>query len=145
MTPDLVSRRSSPARRPGAIGTHFGVIADRPRRRDQNHRRLELRLSLSGIGNPQFKTLTDLNGPKIAGAPSKHTTTIFRRRSCSARCPASATPCFSAVAARRDFKPSRRPRVLASLAEAPPYEFQILEAAEECWSQLLRLYQKHFA
>jgi ABC-type nitrate/sulfonate/bicarbonate transport system substrate-binding protein len=130
MTPDLVIK----ALIAGTVdlarsGTHFGIIAAA--------RGAEIKIvggsnygyPYQVIGNPQFKTLTDLKGQKIAGASlASITTTIFKdvmqRRGIA---PTAYTLLFVGGSPER-FQAVASGQVAASLAEAPPYNFRSVEA-----------------
>ena len=133
MTPDLVIK----ALIAGTVdlarsGTHFGVIAAA--------RGAELKI-IGGsnygypyqvISQPQFKTLADLKGQKIAGASlASITTTIFKdvmqRRGIA---PSAYTLLFVGGSPER-FAAVSSGQVSASLAEAPPYNFKSIEAGRK--------------
>ena len=130
MTPDLVIK----ALIAGTVdlarsGTHFGVIAAA--------RGAEIKI-IGGsnygypyqvIGNPQFKTLTDLKGQKIAGASlASITTTIFKDVMQRRGVPPSAYTLLFVGGSPERFQAVASGQVAASLAEAPPYNFKSIEA-----------------
>jgi ABC-type nitrate/sulfonate/bicarbonate transport system substrate-binding protein len=130
MTPDLVVK----ALIAGTVdmarsGTHFGVIAAA--------RGAEIKI-IGGsnygypyqvIGNPQFKTLADLKGQKIAGASlASITTTIFKDVMQRRGIPPSAYTLLFVGGSPERFQAVASGQVAASLAEAPPYNFRSVEA-----------------
>src|SRR5947207_9349428 len=130
MTPDLVVK----ALIAGTVdiarsGAHFGVIAAA--------RGAEIKI-IGGsnygypyqvIGNPQFKTLTDLKGQKIAGASlASITTTIFKDVMQRRGVPPSAYTLLFVGGSPERFQAVASFQVAASLAEAPPYNFKSIEA-----------------
>ena len=144
MTPDLVIK----ALIAGTVdlarsGTHFGVIAAA--------RGAEIKI-IGGsnygypyqvIGNPQFKTLTDLKGQKIAGASlASITDDNLQRRHAAPRCPAVGLhPAF------RRWQPgeisSRRVRPGGCFAgRGAAVQFQIHRGRQKSAAQLLRLRSK---
>ena len=130
MTPDLVIK----ALIAGSVdlarsGTHFGVIAA--------VRGAEIKIiggtnygyAYQVIANPQFKTLADLKGQRVAGASlASITTTIFKdvmqRRGIP---PSDYTLLFVGGSPER-FQAVASGQVAASLAEAPPFNFRSVEA-----------------
>jgi NitT/TauT family transport system substrate-binding protein len=130
MTPDLVIK----ALIAGTVdlapsGTHFGVIAA--------VRGAEIKIiggtnygyAYQVIANPQFKTLADLKGQRVAGASlASITTTIFKdvmqRRGIP---PSDYTLLFVGGSPER-FQAVASGQVAASLAEAPPFNFRSVEA-----------------
>jgi len=130
MTPDLVIK----ALIAGTVdlarsGTHFGVIAAA--------RGAEIKI-IGGsnygypyqvIGNPQFKTLADLKGQRIAGASlASITTTIFKDVMQRRGIPPSAYTLLFVGGSPERFQAVASGQVAASLAEAPPYNFKSVEA-----------------
>ena len=130
MTPDLVVK----ALIAGTVdmarsGTHFGMIAAA--------RGAEIKI-IGGsnygypyqvIGNPQFKTLADLKGQKIAGASlASITTTIFKDVMQRRGIPPSAYTLLFVGGSPERFQAVASGQVAASLAEAPPYNFRSVEA-----------------
>ncbi len=130
MTPDLVIK----ALIAGTVdlarsGTHFGVIAAA--------RGAEIKI-IGGsnygypyqvIGNPQFKTLADLKGQRIAGASlASITTTIFKDVMQRRGIPPSAYTLLFVGGSPERFQAVASGQVAASLAEAPPYNFRSVEA-----------------
>jgi ABC-type nitrate/sulfonate/bicarbonate transport system substrate-binding protein len=130
MTPELVIK----ALIAGTVdlarsGTHFGVIAA--------SRGAEIRI-IGGsnygypyqvIGNPQFKTLADLKGQRIAGASlASITTTIFKDVMQRRGIPPSAYTLLFVGGSPERFQAVASGQVAASLAEAPPYNFRSVEA-----------------
>jgi ABC-type nitrate/sulfonate/bicarbonate transport system substrate-binding protein len=81
------------------------------------------------IGNPQFKTLTDLKGQKIAGASlASITTTIFKDVMQRRGIPPSAYTLLFVGGSPERFQAVASGQVAASLAEAPPFNFKSVEA-----------------
>jgi ABC-type nitrate/sulfonate/bicarbonate transport system substrate-binding protein len=130
MTPDLVVK----ALIAGTVdiarsGAHFGLIAAA--------RGAEIKI-IGGsnygypyqvIGNPQFKTLTDLKGQKIAGASlASITTTIFKDVMQRRGIPPSAYTLLFVGGSPERFQAVASGQVAASLAEAPPFNFKSVEA-----------------
>lgn len=130
MTPDLVIK----ALIAGTVdlarsGTHFGIIAA--------SRGAEIKI-IGGsnygypyqvIGNPQFKTLADLKGQKIAGASvASITTTIFKDVMQRRGIPPSAYTLLFVGGSPERFQAVASGQVAASLAEAPPFNFRSVEA-----------------
>ena len=130
MTPDLVVK----ALIAGTVdlarsGTHFGMIAAA--------RGAEIKI-IGGsnygypyqvIGNPQFKTLADLKGQRIAGASlASITTTIFKDVMQRRGIPPSAYTLLFVGGSPERFQAVASGQVAASLAEAPPYNFRSVEA-----------------
>ncbi len=130
MTPDLVIK----ALIAGTVdlarsGTHFGIIAAA--------RGAEIKI-IGGsnygypyqvIGNPQFKTLADLKGQKIAGASvASITTTIFKDVMQRRGIPPSAYTLLFVGGSPERFQAVASGQVAASLAEAPPFNFRSVEA-----------------
>ena len=130
MTPDLVIK----ALIAGTVdlarsGTHFGIIAAA--------RGAEIKI-IGGsnygypyqvIGNPQFKTLADLKGQRIAGASlASITTTIFKDVMQRRGIPPSAYTLLFVGGSPERFQAVASGQVAASLAEAPPYNFRSVEA-----------------
>ena len=130
MTPDLVIKTLIA----GAVdiarsGAHFGLIAAA--------RGAEIKI-IGGsnygypyqvIGNPQFKTLADLKGQKIAGAAlASITTTIFKDVMQRRGIPPSAYTLLFVGGSPERFQAVASGQVAASLAEAPPFNFKSVEA-----------------
>ena len=130
MTPDLVIK----ALIAGTVdlarsGTHFGMIAAA--------RGAEIKI-IGGsnygypyqvIGNPQFKTLADLKGQRIAGASlASITTTIFKDVMQRRGIPPSAYTLLFVGGSPERFQAVASGQVAASLAEAPPFNFRSIEA-----------------
>ena len=130
MTPDLVIK----ALIAGSVdiarsGAHFGIIAAA--------RGAEIKL-IGGsnygypyqvIGNPQFKTLADLKGQKVAGASlASITTTIFKDVMQRRGIPPSAYTLLFVGGSPERFQAVASGQVAASLAEAPPFNFRSIEA-----------------
>jgi len=130
MTPDLVIK----ALIAGTVdlarsGTHFGIIAAA--------RGADIKI-IGGsnygypyqvIGNPQFKTLADLKGQKIAGASvASITTTIFKDVMQRRGIPPSAYTLLFVGGSPERFQAVASGQVAASLAEAPPFNFRSVEA-----------------
>src|SRR5215471_19079865 len=133
MTPDLVVK----ALIAGTVdiarsGAHFGLIAAA--------RGAEIKI-IGGsnygypyqvIGNPQFKTLTDLKGQKIAGASlASITTTIFKDVMQRRGIPPSAYTLLFVGGSPERFQAVASGQVAASLAEAPPFNFKSIEAGRK--------------
>ncbi len=130
MTPDLVVK----ALIAGTVdiarsGAHFGLIAAA--------RGAEIKI-IGGsnygypyqvIGNPQFKTLNDLKGQKIAGASlASITTTIFKDVMQRRGIPPTAYTLLFVGGSPERFQAVASGQVAASLAEAPPFNFKSVEA-----------------
>ena len=133
MTPDLVVK----ALIAGSVdmarsGTHFGVIAAT--------RGAEIKI-IGGsnygypyqvIGNPQFKTLADLKGQRVAGASlASITTTIFKDVMQRRGIPPSAYTLLFVGGSPERFQAVASAQVAASLAEAPPYNFRSVGAGRK--------------
>jgi ABC-type nitrate/sulfonate/bicarbonate transport system substrate-binding protein len=133
MTPDLVVK----ALIAGTVdiarsGAHFGLIAAA--------RGAEIKI-IGGsnygypyqvISQPQFKTLTDLKGQKIAGASlASITTTIFKDVMQRRGVPPSAYTLLFVGGSPERFQAVASGQVAASLAEAPPYNFKSVEAGRK--------------
>ena len=133
MTPDLVVK----ALIAGTVdiarsGSHFGLIAAA--------RGAEIKI-IGGsnygypyqvIGNPQFKSLTDLKGQKIAGASlASITTTIFKDVMQRRGIPPSAYTLLFVGGSPERFQAVASGQVAASLAEAPPFNFKSIEAGRK--------------
>ena len=133
MTPDLVIK----ALLAGAVdlarsGTHFGVIAAA--------RGGELKI-IGGsnygypyqvISQPQFKSLADLKGQKIAGAAlASITTTIFKDVMQRHGIPPTAYTLLFVGGSPERFQAVSSGQVAASLAEAPPFNFKSVDAGRK--------------
>jgi ABC-type nitrate/sulfonate/bicarbonate transport system substrate-binding protein len=133
MTPDLVIK----ALIAGTVdlarsGTHFGIIAAT--------RGAEIKI-IGGsnygypyqvIGNPQFKSLADLKGQRIAGASlASITTTIFKDVMQRRGIPPSAYTLLFVGGSPERFQAVASGQVAASLAEAPPFNFRSIEAGRK--------------
>jgi len=133
MTPDLVVK----ALIAGTVdiarsGSHFGLIAAA--------RGAEIKI-IGGsnygypyqvIGNPQFKSLNDLKGQKIAGASlASITTTIFKDVMQRRGIPPSAYTLLFVGGSPERFQAVASGQVAASLAEAPPFNFKSIEAGRK--------------
>ncbi|HEX5604884.1 MAG TPA: ABC transporter substrate-binding protein, partial [Candidatus Binatia bacterium] len=133
MTPDLVVK----ALIAGTVdiarsGSHFGLIAAT--------RGAEIKI-IGGsnygypyqvIGNPQFKTLADLKGQKIAGASlASITTTIFKDVMQRRGIPPTAYTLLFVGGSPERFQAVASGQVAASLAEAPPFNFKSIEAGRK--------------
>ena len=130
MTPELVIK----ALLAGTVdlarsGTHFGLIAAA--------RGGELKVigastygyAYQVIGQPQFKSLADLKGQKIAGASlASITTTIFKDVMQRQGIPPSAYTILSIGGSPERFQAVASGQVAASLAEAPPFNFRSIDA-----------------
>ncbi len=130
MTPELVIK----ALLAGTVdlarsGTHFGLIAAT--------RGGELKViggstygyAYQVIGQPQFKTLADLKGQKIAGASvASITTTIFKDVMQRQGIPPTAYTILSIGGSGERFQAVASGQVAASLAEAPPFNFRSVDA-----------------
>ena len=133
MTPDLVIK----ALLAGTVdiarsGTHFGVIAAA--------RGGELKIiggSTYGypyqvISHPQFKSLADLKGQKIAGATlASITTTIFKDVMARQGIPPTAYTLLYVGGSPERFQAVSSGQVAASLAEAPPFNFKSIDAGRK--------------
>lgn len=133
MTPDLVIK----ALIAGTVdiarsGAHFGIIAAA--------RGAEIKViggsnygyAYQIIGNPQFKTLADLKGQKIAGASlASITTTIFKDVMQRRGIPPSAYTLLFVGGSPERFQAVASGQVAASLAEAPPFNFKSIEAGRK--------------
>ena len=130
MVPDLVIK----ALLAGSVdlarsGTHFGVIAA--------SRGAELKI-IGGanygypyevISQPQFKTLADLKGQRIAGGSlASITTTIFKDVMQRQGIPPSAYTLLFVGGSPERFQAVASGAAAASLAEAPPFNFKSVEA-----------------
>ena len=129
MQPDLVIK----ALLSGAVdlarsGTHFGVIAAA--------RGGELKIIGASnygypyqvIGQPQFKSLADLKGQKIAGASlASITTTIFKDVMQRHGLPPTAYAILYVGGTPERFQAVSSGQVAASLAEAPPFNFKSID------------------
>jgi len=109
-------------------GSHFGMIAA--------SRGAEIKIiggSTYGypyqvIGQPQFKTLADLKGQKIAGASlSSITTTIFKDVMQRQGIPPTAYTLLFVGGSPERFQAVGSGQVAASLAEAPPFNFRSID------------------
>ncbi len=81
------------------------------------------------IGNPQFKSLSDLKGQKIAGASlASITTTIFKDVMQRRGIPPSEYTLLFVGGSPERFQAVASGQVAASLAEAPPFNFRSIEA-----------------
>ena len=133
MTPDLVIK----ALLAGTVdlarsGTHFGVIAAA--------RGGELKI-IGGsnygypyqvISQPQFKTLADLKGQKIAGATlASITTTIFKDVMQRHGVPPTGYTLLYVGGSPERFQAVASGAAAASLAEAPPFNFRSIEAGRK--------------
>ncbi|HSK29061.1 MAG TPA: ABC transporter substrate-binding protein [Candidatus Limnocylindria bacterium] len=130
MTPDLVVK----ALIAGSVdlarsGTHFGLIAA--------VRGAEIKIiggtnygyAYQVIANPQFKTLADLRGQRIAGASlASITTTIFKDVMLRRGIPPSDYTLLFVGGSGERFQAVASGQVAASLAEAPPFNFRSIEA-----------------
>jgi ABC-type nitrate/sulfonate/bicarbonate transport system substrate-binding protein len=130
MTPDLVVK----ALIAGSVdlarsGTHFGIIAAM--------RGAEIKIiggtnygyAYQVIANPQFKTLADLKGQRIAGASvASITTTIFKDVMLRRGIPPSDYTLLFVGGSPERFQAVASGQVAASLAEAPPFNFRSIEA-----------------
>jgi len=130
MQPDLVIK----ALLAGSVdlarsGTHFGIIAAA--------RGGELKIIAGSnygypyqvISQPQFKTLADLKGQKIAGASlASITTTIFKDVMQRQGIPPSAYTLVFVGGSPERFQAVASGLAAASLAEAPPFNFRSVEA-----------------
>jgi NitT/TauT family transport system substrate-binding protein len=133
MTPDLVVK----ALLAGTVdlarsGAHFGLIAAA--------RGGELKI-IGGsnygypyqvISQPQFKTLADLKGQKIAAASlASITTTIFKDVMQRQGIPPSAYTLLNVGGSPERFQAVASGLVAASLAEAPPFNFKSIDAGRK--------------
>ena len=84
------------------------------------------------IGQPQYKTLADLKGQKIAGASvASITTTIFKDVMQRQGIPPSAYTILSLGGSGERFQAVASGQVAASLAEAPPFNFRSIDAGRK--------------
>ena len=133
MTPDLVIK----ALLAGTVdlarsGTHFGMIAARPRRRAQDHRRLELRLPLPGHQPAAVQNPCRSKGTKIAAASlASITTTIFKDVMQRQGIPPSAYTLLFVGGSPERFQAVASGAAAASLAEAPPFNFRSIDAGRK--------------
>ena len=113
-------------------GTHFGVIPAA--------RGAEVKIiggSTYGypyqvISNPQFKSLADLKGQKIAGASlASITTTIFKDVMQRQGIPPTAYTLLFVGGSPERFQAVASGQVAASLAEAPPFNFRSVDAGRK--------------
>ena len=133
MTPDLVIK----ALLAGTVdlarsGSHFGMIAAA--------RGGELKIIGASnygypyqvIGQPQFKSLADLRGQKIAGATlASITTTIFKDVMQRQGIPSTAYTILFVGGTPERFQAVSSGQVAASLAEAPPFNFKSVDAGRK--------------
>jgi ABC-type nitrate/sulfonate/bicarbonate transport system substrate-binding protein len=112
-------------------GTHFGLTAAA--------RGGELKVigastygyAYQVISQPQFKTLAELKGQKIAGASiASITTTIFKDVMQRQGIPPSAYTILSIGGSPERFQAVASGQVAASLAEAPPYNFRSIDSGK---------------
>src|SRR5499426_3263604 len=113
-------------------GTHFGVIPAT--------RGAEVKIiggSTYGypyqvIGQPQYKSLADLKGQKIAGASlASITTTIFKDVMQRQGIPPTAYTLLFVGGSPERFQAVSSGQVAASLAEAPPFNFRSIDAGRK--------------
>jgi len=113
-------------------GTHFGVIAAA--------RGGELKIIGASnygypyqvISQPQFKSLADLKGQKIAGATlASITTTIFKDVMQRQGIPSTAYTILYVGGTPERFQAVSSGQVAASLAEAPPFNFKSVDAGRK--------------
>ena len=113
-------------------GTHFGVIAAA--------RGAEIKIIGAAtygypyqvISQPQFKTLADLKGQKIAAASlASITTTIFKDVMQRQGIPPNAYTLINVGGSPERFQAVASGLVAASLAEAPPFNFRSIEAGRK--------------
>ena len=113
-------------------GTHFGMIAA--------VRGGELKIiggsnygyAYQVIGLPQFKSLADLKGQKIAGATlASITTTIFKDVMQRQGIPPTAYTILYVGGSPERFQAVGSGQVAASLAEAPPFNFRSIDAGRK--------------
>ena len=113
-------------------GTHFGLIAAA--------RGGELKVvgastygyAYQVISQPQYKTLADLKGQKIAGASlASITTTIFKDVMQRQGIPPTAYTILSIGGSPERFQAVASGQVAASLAEAPPFNFRSIDAGRK--------------
>ena len=144
MQPDLVIK----ALLAGSVdlarsGTHFGIIAA--------SRGGELKI-IGGsnygypyeiISQPQIKTLADLKGQRIAAASlASITTTIFKDVMQRQGIPPSAYTLVFVGGSPERFQAVASGAAVASLAEAPPFNFRSVEAGRQGAAQVFRRDQK---
>ena len=133
MTPDLVIKTLLAGTVDVArSGTHFGMIAAA--------RGGELKIIGASnygypyqvIGQPQFKSLADLKGQKIAGAAlASITTTIFKDVMQRHGIPPTAYTILFVGGTPERFQAVSSGQVAASLAEAPPFNFKSVDAGRK--------------
>jgi ABC-type nitrate/sulfonate/bicarbonate transport system substrate-binding protein len=113
-------------------GTHFGVISAA--------RGAEVKIiggsnygyAYQVIGQPQFKSLADLRGQKIAGASlASITTTIFKDVMQRQGIPPTAYTILFVGGTPERFQAVSSGQVAASLAEAPPFNFKSIDAGRK--------------
>jgi ABC-type nitrate/sulfonate/bicarbonate transport system substrate-binding protein len=133
MTPDLVVK----ALIAGTVdiarsGSHFGLIAAARGGEIKIIGGSNYGYPYQVIGNPQFKSLNDLKGQKIAGASlASITTTIFKDVMQRRGIPPSAYTLLFVGGSPERFQAVASGQVAASLAEAPPFNFKSIEAGRK--------------
>jgi len=113
-------------------GTHFGLIAASRGGKVKIIGGSTYGYAYQVIGQPQFKTLADLKGQKIAGAGlASITTTIFKDVMQRQGIPPSAYTILAIGGSAERFQAVASGQVAASLAEAPPYNFRSIDAGKK--------------
>lgn len=112
-------------------GTHFGLIAAVRGGEVKVIGGSTYGYAYQVIGQPQFKTLADLRGQKIAGAGiASITTTIFKDVMQRQGIPPSAYTILSVGGSGERFQAVASGQVAASLAEAPPFNFRSIDSGK---------------
>jgi NitT/TauT family transport system substrate-binding protein len=113
-------------------GTHFGVI---PATRGADIKIIggsTYGYPYQVISNPQFKSLADLKGQKIAGASlASITTTIFKDVMQRQGIPPTSYTLLFVGGSPERFQAVASGQVAASLAEAPPFNFRSVDAGRK--------------
>lgn len=112
-------------------GTHFGILAAA--------RGADLKIIAGGlygypydlIGRPEFRSLADLKGQKIAGATlASITTVIFKDLMARNGVPPSEYTLLFMGGTPDRFQAMRSGQVAATLAEAPPFNFRSIDSGD---------------
>src|ERR1044071_4383138 len=113
-------------------GTHFGII---PAVRGADVKIIggsNYGYAYQVIGQPQFKSIADLKGQKIAGASlASITTTIFKDVMQRQGIPPTAYTILYVGGTPERFQAVSSGQVAASLAEAPPFNFKSIDAGRK--------------
>jgi NitT/TauT family transport system substrate-binding protein len=113
-------------------GTHFGVIAAARGAEITIIGAATYGYPYQVISQPQFKTLADLKGQKIAAASlASITTTIFKDVMQRQGIPPNAYTLLNVGGSPERFQAVASGLVAASLAEAPPFNFRSIEAGRK--------------